>query len=215
MRRQYRLYNVIFPVWVLMFWPSPPVILLTLLGNLAMDLSVNLSLCGKAATVLWAVWTSFSLWALPPGQAPDTSLSQSFGYIAAPILLALAVTAFTQYLLYRWSGLDASLPRLRLCLRRPGWPALLGLVPLLACLFWALFPTLCRACYTCLTGEQISKRKAAQWAKNRFPEYRALIAQAEEWTRPRGPADDPARQFEHTRAFIGFACGWITQNGVF
>lgn len=117
-----------------------------LLGNLAMDLSVNLSLCGKAATVLWAVWTSFSLWSLPPGQAPDTSLSQSFGYIAAPILLALAVTAFTQYLLYRWSGLDASLPRLRLCLRRPGWPALLGLVPLLACLFWALFPTLCRAC---------------------------------------------------------------------
>ena len=75
--------------------------------------------------------------------------------------------------------------------------------------------TLCRACYTCLTGEQISKRKAAQWAKNRFPKHRALIAQAEEWTRPGDPADDPARQFERTRAFIGFACDWITQNGVF
>lgn len=75
--------------------------------------------------------------------------------------------------------------------------------------------TLCRACYTCLTGEQISKRKAAQWAKNQFSEHRALIAQAEKWTRPGGPADDPARQFERTRAFIGFACDWITQNGVF
>lgn len=32
-----KLYNVIFPVWVLMFWPTPPVILLTLFGNLAID----------------------------------------------------------------------------------------------------------------------------------------------------------------------------------
>lgn len=109
-----------------------------LLGNLAMNLSVNLSLCGKAATVVWALWTYFFFWVFPTGQAPDAS--RSFGYIAAPILLALTVTAFTQYLLYRWSGLDASLPRLRLCLRRPGWPALLGLVPLLVCLFWALLP---------------------------------------------------------------------------
>ena len=35
--RSTRLYNVIFPFWLLMFWPSPPVILLTLLGNLAID----------------------------------------------------------------------------------------------------------------------------------------------------------------------------------
>ena len=41
-----KLYNVIFPIWILMFWPSPPVILLTLLGNLAIDcLVVFLALC--------------------------------------------------------------------------------------------------------------------------------------------------------------------------
>ena len=28
---------MIFPIWVLMFWPTPPVILLTLLGNLVID----------------------------------------------------------------------------------------------------------------------------------------------------------------------------------
>ena len=32
-----KLYNVIFPFWLILFWPSPPVILLTLLGNLAID----------------------------------------------------------------------------------------------------------------------------------------------------------------------------------
>ena len=36
-KRTLKLYNVIFPIWILMFWPSPPVILLTLLGNLAID----------------------------------------------------------------------------------------------------------------------------------------------------------------------------------
>lgn len=37
-----RLYNVIFPIWVLMFWPTPPVILLTFFGNLAVDCLVVL-----------------------------------------------------------------------------------------------------------------------------------------------------------------------------
>ena len=32
-----KLYNVIFPFWLILFWPSPPVILLTLFGNLAID----------------------------------------------------------------------------------------------------------------------------------------------------------------------------------
>lgn len=36
-KRPLKLYNVIFPIWILMFWPSPPVFLLTLLGNLAID----------------------------------------------------------------------------------------------------------------------------------------------------------------------------------
>lgn len=36
-KKPVKLYNVIFPIWILMFWPSPPVFLLTLLGNLAVD----------------------------------------------------------------------------------------------------------------------------------------------------------------------------------
>ena len=40
MKRETRLYNVIFPIWILMFWPSPPVFLVTLFGNLAIDCAV-------------------------------------------------------------------------------------------------------------------------------------------------------------------------------
>ena len=37
MKKDIRLYNVLFPIWILMFWPTPPVVLITLLGNLAID----------------------------------------------------------------------------------------------------------------------------------------------------------------------------------
>ena len=37
MKRDVRLYNVLFPIWILMFWPTPPIILITLFGNLAID----------------------------------------------------------------------------------------------------------------------------------------------------------------------------------
>ena len=36
-KKPVRLYNVIFPFWLILFWPTPPVILLTLFGNLAID----------------------------------------------------------------------------------------------------------------------------------------------------------------------------------
>ena len=39
-KKEIRLYNVIFPVWILLLWPMPPVILLTLFGNLAIDCGV-------------------------------------------------------------------------------------------------------------------------------------------------------------------------------
>ena len=65
MKRETRLYNVIFPIWILMFWPRPPVFLVTLFGNLAIDCAVValalLSLRHPAkGTVLrqcwWKVW---------------------------------------------------------------------------------------------------------------------------------------------------------------
>ena len=37
MKKDVRLYNVLFPIWILMFWPTPPIILITLFGNLAID----------------------------------------------------------------------------------------------------------------------------------------------------------------------------------
>ncbi len=48
MKKQIRLYNVIFPIWVLMFYPNPPVILITLFGNLAVD-----ALVMAAVTAPW------------------------------------------------------------------------------------------------------------------------------------------------------------------
>ena len=64
-KKPLKLYNVIFPIWILMFWPSPPVFLLTLFGNLAIDcLVVLLALLAlkhpSKGTVLkrcwWKVW---------------------------------------------------------------------------------------------------------------------------------------------------------------
>lgn len=40
MKKDARLYNILFPIWVLMFWPTPPVVLITLFGNLAIDCGV-------------------------------------------------------------------------------------------------------------------------------------------------------------------------------
>ncbi len=67
MKKQVKLYNVIFPFWMLMFWPTPPVILLTLFGNLAIDALV-LYLALRALKVpdrggvmkkaWWRVWLS-------------------------------------------------------------------------------------------------------------------------------------------------------------
>ena len=67
MKKQVKLYNVIFPIWILMFWPNPPVILLTLFGNLAIDaLVLYLALRalkvpergGVMKTAWWRVWLS-------------------------------------------------------------------------------------------------------------------------------------------------------------
>jgi hypothetical protein len=44
-----------------------------------------------------------------------------------------------------------------------------------------LIMTFCRALYAVETGEQASKKHAASWVKNRFPEYAGLIENAFEW----------------------------------
>lgn len=38
--------------------------------------------------------------------------------------------------------------------------------------------TMCRALYSCQTGARISKQEAAQWAQEKFPEWKELISQA-------------------------------------
>ena len=61
MKKDIRLYNVIFPIWILMFWPAPPIILATLFGNLAIDYLVLLATLhvlkhpamGKVLSKLW------------------------------------------------------------------------------------------------------------------------------------------------------------------
>ena len=40
MKKDIRLYNVIFPIWFLIIWPTPPAVLITLLGNLIIDCGV-------------------------------------------------------------------------------------------------------------------------------------------------------------------------------
>ena len=126
MRRQYRLYNVIFPVWVLMFWPSPPVILLTLLGNLAIDCLVvllvltvlkhpargtvlrrcwwNVWLLGFLADVLGALWLALGLfgsWAL---DADGTAAGW-----AGDFAMAMTVNAFRHPLALLWTAAGVAL----------------------------------------------------------------------------------------------------------
>lgn len=56
--------------------------------------------------------------------------------------------------------------------------------------------TLCRAWYTCSTGQQISKRRAATWAAERLPEHAPLIASALEWrANANDTSADPAASF--------------------
>lgn len=119
-----KLYNVIFPVWVLMFWPTPPVILLTLLGNLAIDcLVVWLTLCalrhpakgqvlkgcwwkvwllGFAADLIGALWLALGMlgaWALEAGGA---------GWVS-DFAMAMTVNPFRHPLALVWTAIGVAL----------------------------------------------------------------------------------------------------------
>ena len=119
-----KLYNVIFPIWVLMFWPTPPVILLTLLGNLAIDcLVVWLALCalrhpakgralkgcwwkvwllGFAADLIGALWLALGMlgaWALEAGGA---------GWVS-DFAMAMTVNPFRHPLALAWTAIGVAI----------------------------------------------------------------------------------------------------------
>ena len=62
--------------------------------------------------------------------------------------------------------------------------------------------TLCRALYAVENGEQVSKRRAAEWAADAFPQWAAQIGQAWEWrTAPDDEGVDHARTRQATVRF--------------
>ena len=117
MKRETRLYNVLFPVWVLMFWPDPPVILVTVFGNLAVDCLVvflvllalkhpakgtvlkrcwwKVWLMGFLSDIIGALWLAlglFGAWALTAdgggGWADDFAMAMTVNPFRHPLALA-------------------------------------------------------------------------------------------------------------------------------
>ena len=117
MKRETRLYNVLFPVWVLMFWPDPPVILITVFGNLAVDCLVvflvllalkhpakgtvlkrcwwKVWLMGFLSDIIGALWLAlglFGAWALTAdgggGWADDFAMAMTVNPFRHPLALA-------------------------------------------------------------------------------------------------------------------------------
>ena len=117
MKRETRLYNVIFPIWILMFWPNPPVFLVTLFGNLAIDCAVvalallalrhsakgavlrrcwwKVWLYGFLSDVIGAVWLAaglFGAWALDAdgtaaGWVSDFAMAMTLNPFRDPLAL--------------------------------------------------------------------------------------------------------------------------------
>ena len=119
-----KLYNVIFPFWLILFWPSPPVILLTLLGNLAIDCLVvflallalrhpargavlkrcwwKVWLLGFLSDIIGAVWLAaglFGSWAL---DADGTA-----GWVS-DFAMAMTVNPFRHPLALVWTAIGTA-----------------------------------------------------------------------------------------------------------
>lgn len=72
---------------------------------------------------------------------------------------------------------------------------------------------LCRALYTCQTGEQTSKQQAGQWAAQTFPEYAATIHDALKYRRPAAEAHaDYNTRLPEIRRFYDFAVAALQIN---
>jgi predicted nucleotidyltransferase len=75
-----------------------------------------------------------------------------------------------------------------------------------------LIMTVCRALYAVKFGEQVSKRRASVWVKERFPEYAALIENAFEWRRKhRDKTVNHEATFAEAKAFIIFVVEQIVK----
>lgn len=71
--------------------------------------------------------------------------------------------------------------------------------------------TLCRALYTFIYGQQVSKRKAADWVKSKFPQWETLIDNAFLWRKSfREEVDNPEATFPETKKFVYFMIDQIT-----
>ncbi|MGH2495275.1 MAG: aminoglycoside adenylyltransferase domain-containing protein [Ktedonobacteraceae bacterium] len=73
--------------------------------------------------------------------------------------------------------------------------------------------TMCRALYTCTTGEQVSKKQAALWAQQTLPEWSQLIQKAFLWREGRQDEQvDHAATFAETKRFVDFVRDLIATN---
>lgn len=112
------------------------------LGNGVMDLSVNLTLLLRLAALLFAARVGTVVTVENQNETGVRLMVWLFGHkvliVAALTLLALALTAATQYLVLRWSGAKGEeRSHIRLRLAVPRWRQLpAALAPVLACLFW-------------------------------------------------------------------------------
>ena len=76
-----------------------------------------------------------------------------------------------------------------------------------------LIMTVCRALYAVENGKQISKRRAASWVKEKFPEYSNLIDNAFKWRANRRDKNvNHEATFDETREFIFFIVGQTAKN---
>ena len=120
-KRSIRLYNVIFPFWLILFWPTPPVILLTLFGNLAIDCLVvflallvlkhpargsvlkrcwwKVWLFGFLSDLIGALWLALGAWALEAGGA---------GWVS-DFAMAMTVNPFRHPLALAWTAIGVAI----------------------------------------------------------------------------------------------------------
>jgi hypothetical protein len=70
--------------------------------------------------------------------------------------------------------------------------------------------TICRALYAIKNGEQVSKKKAAEWATKELPEWSDLIQNAIEWRATKNESQvDHEATFPETKRFVLFVINQI------